>query len=63
MRREIGPWRVVLIFVLGLAAGAQSALYIYDTVDDGVSDPLSGAIAVVFLVAGVTAVWSALRRR
>ena len=45
--------RVLLIYVLGLAAGAQAALYLYDTFDDGVSDPLSGAIALVLLITGI----------
>ena len=60
MRRlELSLRRVLLIYLLGLMAGAQGALYLYDTFDDGVSDPMSGAIALVFVVAGLGAIaWS-----
>ena len=54
--------RVLLIYVLGLAAGAQAALFLYDTFDDGVSDPLSGAIALVLLVGGVATIIRSFRR-
>jgi hypothetical protein len=43
--------RVVIVYVLGVATGVQAALYLWDTWDDGVSDPLSGVIAVGFLLA------------
>jgi SNF family Na+-dependent transporter len=65
MRRlELTIWRVLLIYLLGLIAGVQAALYLYDTFDDGVSDPLSGAIALLFVAAGLGAIaWSYRRNR
>ena len=60
MRRlELTIWRVLLIYLLGLMAGVQGALYLYDTFDDGVSEPLSGAIALLFVAVGLGAIaWS-----
>ena len=60
MRRiELSIWRVLLIYLLGLMAGVQGALYLYDTFDDGVSEPLSGGIALLFVAAGLGAIaWS-----
>ena len=65
MRRlELTIWRVLLIYVLGLIAEVQGALYLYDTFDDGVSDPLSGGIALLFLAVGLGAIaWSSRRNR
>lgn len=51
MRRDVSFFRVALIYVMGLATGVQTALYLYDTWDDGVSEPLSGLIALAFLIA------------
>lgn len=58
-RRELSLGRVLLIFLLGLAAGIQLALYFYDTFDDGVSEPLSGGIALMLVGFGLGAIaWS-----
>jgi hypothetical protein len=58
-RREFSLGRVLLIYLLGLVAGLQGALYLYDTFDDGVSDPLSGGIALAFVGAGLSVIaWS-----
>lgn len=62
--RELSIWRVLLIYLLGLLAGVQGALYLYDTFDDGVSEPLSGGIALVFVAVGLGAIaWSYRRGR
>lgn len=64
MRRELSLARVLLIYGLGLIAGIQGALYLYDTFDDGVSEPLSGLIALAFVAAGLGFVgWSFRRPR
>jgi len=61
MRREITLARVLLIYALGLIAGIQGALYLYDTFDDGMSEPLSGVIALVFVAVGLCAIGIAFR--
>jgi hypothetical protein len=61
--REFSIWRVLLIYLLGLLAGVQGALYLYDTFDDGVSEPLSGGIALVFVAVGIAVIASSYRRR
>ena len=60
--RPLSLGRVVAIYALGLLAGIQGALYIYDTVDDGVSEPLSGAIALAFVAAGIAFIARSFRR-
>lgn len=60
--RELSIWRVLLIYLLGLLAGVQGALYLYDTFDDGVSEPLSGGIALVFVAVGVGVIVMSYRR-
>lgn len=58
-RREFSIWRVLLIYLLGVMAGVQGALYLYDTFDDGVSEPLSGAVALAFAAVGIGVIaWS-----
>ena len=61
--RELSIWRVLLIYLLGLLAGVQGALYLYDTFDDGVSEPLSGGIALAFVAVGLGAIAWSYRRR
>jgi hypothetical protein len=61
-RRDLSLARVALIYVLGLLAGVQFALYLFDTFDDGVSEPLSGAIGVLFLLVGVAVIARTFRR-
>lgn len=51
--RELSVGRVLLVYLAGLIAGVQGALYLYDTFDDGVSEPLSGMIALAFAAAGL----------
>lgn len=61
-RRELSVGRVLLIHLLGVMAGAQGGLYLYDTFDDGVSEPLSGLIALAFVAAGLGLVARSFRR-
>ena len=51
-RRELSLGQVLLVYGVGLVAGAQAGLYIFDTFDDSVSEPLSGVIALAFLALG-----------
>lgn len=51
-RRELSLGKVLLVYGLGILAGAQAGLYLLDTFDDGVSEPLSGVIALAFLALG-----------
>lgn len=53
LRREMSLVRLILIYLLGLMAGAQGALYLYDTFEDGTSEPLSGVIALLFVLVGL----------
>lgn len=58
-RPQLSLARVLLIYTLGLLAGVQGALYLYDTYDDGVSEPLSGWITRGFVALGLGVVaWS-----
>jgi SNF family Na+-dependent transporter len=51
-RKDLSLGQVLLVYGLGLVAGAQGGLYIFDTFDDSVSEPLSGVIALAFLALG-----------
>jgi uncharacterized membrane protein YfcA len=62
IRRDLSLLRVVAIYVLGVLAGVQCALYLFDTFDDGVSEPLSGAIGILFLLFGVAVIARTFRR-
>jgi len=62
-RRELSLGKVLLVYGLGLAAGAQTGLYLFDTFDDSVSEPLSGVIALAFLALGLGVVAWLFRRR
>jgi hypothetical protein len=61
-RRELSLGKVLLVYGLGLAAGAQTGLYLFDTLDDGVSEPLSGVIALAVLAVGLGIVAWLFRR-
>ena len=51
-------WRTLVVYVLGLVAGIQCALYLFDRYDDGVAEPLSAGIGGVMVAIGiVVAVW------
>ena len=64
LRARISLLRALVFFGLGLLTGTQGALYLYDTFDDGVSDPRSGVIALLFLLVSLTFIlWSFRRRR
>lgn len=63
MRRDLSLARVVLIYTLGVVAGVQCALYLFDTFDDGVSEPLSGGIGLLLLLLGVAVIARTFRRR
>lgn len=57
MRRySVSLARLLAVYLLGLVAGVQGALYLYDTLDDGVSEPLSGGIALAFVLIGLAVV-------
>lgn len=61
-RAWISLGRTVLVYILGLVAGIQSALYLYDYYDDGVASSLSGAIGGVLVLIGMTvALWPYLK--
>lgn len=63
-RREISLGKVLLIYLLGLVAGVQGALYLFDLYDDGVAEPLSGVIALAMVAAGLGFVaWTFRRSR
>ena len=55
-RTEHSLLGTLLIYLLGVLAGVQTALYLFDYFDDGVAEPLSGWIGVGFLAAGLTVV-------
>lgn len=62
-RTEIGVGRALLTMGAGVVAGAQSALYLYDRYDDGVAEPLSGFLGLLFIVVAVgIALWPFLGR-
>jgi hypothetical protein len=63
-KRELGLGRVLLIYLAGLVAGVQLALYLFDRYDDGVADARSLWIALVMIALGIGFVaWSFRRRR
>jgi hypothetical protein len=62
MRPNPSLGSVILIYASGLATGTQSALYLLDTWDDGVSEPLSGLIALAFLAASAALIAASFRR-
>ncbi|MFL5385654.1 MAG: hypothetical protein ACJ8GN_24315 [Longimicrobiaceae bacterium] len=62
-RRELALGRVLLIYLAGIVAGVQGALYLFDVYDDGVADWRSGAIALGFVAAGLAAIVLTFRRR
>jgi len=59
----MGPARAFAIYLAGLVAGVQSALYLSDYYDDGVADWRSGAVAVVMIALGVGFVLRQFTRR
>lgn len=57
-RARISLGRTVLVYALGLVAGIQCALYLFDLYDDGVASPLTGAIGSVLVMIGIgVAIW------
>lgn len=54
---------VVAIYALGLAAGIQVALYLFDRFDDGVADARSGIIGLAFVLLGLGAIAFLFRSR
>ena len=46
--------RVLTIYLAGLLAGVQSALYLFDLYDDGVASARSGVIALVLIALGIS---------
>ncbi len=47
--RRLPFWHVIMVFLLGMVCGTQTALYLMDLYDDGIADPLSGFIALVMI--------------
>lgn len=63
-RTEHSLLGTLFIYLLGVLAGVQVALYLFDRFDDGVAEPLSGWIGVAFLAAGLGVVlWPFVRAR
>jgi hypothetical protein len=60
--RTLTLGRVLLVWLAGLLAGIQAALYLFDLYDDGVADWHSGAIAVALAAAGLGFVAWTFRR-
>jgi MFS family permease len=55
-RREVSMGSVLAIYALGLAAGIQVALYLFDRFDDGVADARSGIIGIGLVLLGLGAI-------
>jgi len=43
--KELSIFRMLIVFLLGLACGVQTALYLFDYYDDGIADIKSALIA------------------
>jgi hypothetical protein len=54
--------RALAIWILGLIAGIQVALFLFDLYDDGVADWKSCVIGLVFIAAGLLFVTATFRR-
>jgi hypothetical protein len=63
MRRDISLARTLAIYGLGLLTGVQSAIYLWDTWDDGVSEPTSGLIAIALIAISIAVIIFTFRRR
>ena len=61
-RQDLSLGRVLLIYLAGLLAGVQGALYLFDRFDDGVADWRSGLIALAFVALGIGFVAATFRR-
>lgn len=58
-RANLSLGRVIGIYMAGMVAGIQGALYLMDRFDDGMADWRSGAIALVFVMLGAALIrWS-----
>ena len=63
-KRELGLGRVLVIYLAGLVAGVQLALYLFDRYDDGVADARSLWIALAMIALGIGFVaWTFRGRR
>ena len=63
MRRDISLARTLAIYGLGLVTGIQAAIYLWDTWDDGISEPTSGLIALALLIISIAVIILTFRRR
>jgi hypothetical protein len=55
--------RVLLVYLAGLVAGVQLALYLFDRYDDGVADARSLWISLAFITIGIGLITWMFRRR
>ncbi len=62
-RREMTSGRVLLVYLAGLVAGVQLALYLFDRYDDGVADARSLWISLAFITIGIGLITWMFRRR
>ena len=62
-RAELSLLRALCILLVGVLAGMQIALYLFDLYDDGVAERLSAVIGVALLILGVMLVLWFFRKR
>jgi hypothetical protein len=63
-RAELSLARVLVIFLAGVLAGVQIALFLFDLYDDGTAELRSGLIGLIFLLLGLAfAIWSFRKRK
>ena len=48
-RTDIPLAWTLLVLLAGIVAGVQCALYLFDVYDDGVAEPFSGLLGLVFV--------------
>lgn len=61
-RRALTVGRVLVIYLAGLLAGVQGAIYLFDGYDDGVADWRSGVMALALVLLGLALIARTFRR-